>query len=181
MAVHDVSSLEVAAKAVKGVLKWAGIGINTGITIALSAQAFAAITVIDSVATSLTYNKKLGRFPSDIKRTMDILKNSKDGTTDTEQLVRALNDVRSEARALSGKGVISYKASKNTTYTERDELKKLYRITDDLLGMLSKKPDKAAARRVSARIDDFVTQVEKVMKLLNRGKNPGDVVKEYML
>ena len=173
-------SLEAVAKAAKGVLKWAGIGINTGVTIALSAQAFAAITVIDSVATSLTYNKKLGRFPSDIKRTMDILKNSKDGTTDTSQLVRALNDVRSEARALSGKGVISYKASKNTTYTERDELKKLYRITDDLLGMLSKKPDKAAARRVSARIDDFVTQVEKVMKLLNRGKNPGDVVKEYM-
>jgi hypothetical protein len=173
-------SLEAAAKAAEGVIRWAGIGINTGFAIAVSAQAIAAIKVIDSVATSLTYNKKLGRFPSDIKRTMDILKNSKDGTSDTEQLVKALKDVRSEARALSGKGVISYKASKNATYTERDELKKLYRITDDLMGMLSKKPDKAAARRVSARIDDFVTQAEKVMKLLNRGKNPGDVVKEYM-
>ena len=111
---------------------------------------------------------------------MDILKNSKDGTTDTEQLVKALKDVKSETRALSGRGVISYKAAKNATYTERDELKKLYRITDDLMGMLSKKPDKAAARRVSARIEDFVVQAEKVMKLLNRGKNPGDVVKEYM-
>ena len=173
-------SLEAAAKAAEGVIRWAGIGINTGFVIALSAQAFAAIKVIDSVATSLTYNKKLGRFPSDIKRTMDILKNSKDGTTDTSQLAKALKDVKSETRALSGKGVISYKASKNTTYTERDELKRLYYITEDLLNMLSKKPDKAAARRVSARIDDFVTQVEKVMKLLNRGKNPGDVVKEYM-
>ena len=173
-------SLEAAAKAAEGVIRWAGIGINTGFVIALSAQAFAAIKVIDSVATSLTYNKKLGRFPSDIKRTMDILKNSKDGTSDTSQLAKALKDVKSETRALSGKGVISYKASKNTTYTERDELKRLYYITEDLLNMLSKKPDKAAARRVSARIDDFVTQVEKVMKLLNRGKNPGDVVKEYM-
>ena len=173
-------SLEAAAKAAEGVIRWAGIGINTGFVIALSAQAFAAIKVIDSVATSLTYNKKLGRFPSDIKRTMDILKNSKDGTSDTSQLAKALKDVKSETRALSGKGVISYRATKNTTYTERDELKKLYYITEDLLNMLSKKPDKAAARRVSARIDDFVTQVEKVMKLLNRGKNPGDVVKEYM-
>ena len=173
-------SIEAAAKAAKGVLKWAGIGINTGFIIAVSAEAIAAIKVIDSVATSLTYNKKLGRFPSDIKRTMDILKNSKDGTTDTSQLVKALKDVKSEARALSGKGVISYKANKNATYAERDELKKLYRITEDLLNMLSKKPDKAAARRVSARIEDFVAQVEKVMKLLNRGKNPGDVVKEYM-
>lgn len=173
-------SIEAAAKAAEGVIRWAGIGINTGFVIALSAQAFAAIKVIDSVATSLTYNKKLGRFPSDIKRTMDILKNSKDGTSDTSQLAKALKDVKSETRALSGKGVISYRATKNTTYTERDELKKLYYITEDLLNMLSKKPDKAAARRVSARIDDFVTQVEKVMKLLNRGKNPGDVVKEYM-
>ena len=173
-------SLEAAAKAAEGVIRWAGIGINTGFVIALSAQAFAAIKVIDSVATSLTYNKKLGRFPSDIKRTMDILKNSKDGTSDTSQLAKALKDVKSETRALSGKGVISYRATKNTTYTERDELKKLYYITEDLLNMLSKKPDKAAARRVSARIEDFVVQVEKVMKLLNRGKNPGDVVKEYM-
>lgn len=173
-------SLEVAAKAAEGVLKWAGIGINTGVTIAVSVKTIAVIKVIDSVVTSLTYNKKLGRFPSDIKRTMDILKNSKDGTSDTSQLAKALKDVKSETRALSGKGVISYKATKNTTYTERDELKKLYYITEDLLNMLSKKPDKAAARRVSARIDDFVTQVEKVMKLLNRGKNPGDVVKEYM-
>ena len=173
-------SLEAAAKAAEGVIRWAGIGINTGFVIALSAQAFAAIKVIDSVVTSLTYNKKLGRFPSDIKRTMDILKNSKDGTSDTSQLAKALKDVKSETKALSGKGVISYRATKNTTYTERDELKKLYYITEDLLNMLSKKPDKAAARRVSARIDDFVTQVEKVMKLLNRGKNPGDVVKEYM-
>lgn len=173
-------SLEAAAKAAKGVIRWAGIGINTGFLIALSAQAFAAIKVIDSIATSLTYNKKLGRFPSDIKRTMDILKNSKDGTSDTSQLAKALKDVKSETRALSGEGVISYRVTKNTTYTERDELKKLYRITDDLLNMLSKKPDKAAARRVSARIEDFVVQAEKVMKLLNRGKNPGDVVKEYM-
>ena len=173
-------SLEAAAKAVKGVIRWADIGINTGFVIALSAQTFAAIKVIDSVATSLTYNKKLGRFPSDIKRTMDILKNSKDGTSDTSQLAKALKDVKSETRALSGKGVISYRATKNTTYTERDELKKLYYITEDLLNMLSKKPDKAAARRVSTRIEDFVVQAEKVMKLLNRGKNPGDVVKEYM-
>jgi hypothetical protein len=173
-------SLEVAAKATKGVLKWAGIGINTGVTIAVSVKTIAVIKVIDSVATSLTYNKKLGRFPSDIKRTMDILKNSKDGTSDISQLAKALKDVKSETRALSGRGVISYKATKNATYTERDELKKLYHITEDLLNMLSKKPDKAAARRVSARIDDFVVQAEKVMKLLNRGKNPGDVVKEYM-
>jgi hypothetical protein len=173
-------SLEVAAKATKGVLKWAGIGINTGVTIAVSVKTIAVIKVIDSVATSLTYNKKLGRFPSDIKRTMDILKNSKDGTSDISQLAKALKDVKSETRALSGRGVISYKATKNATYTERDELKKLYRITEDLLNMLSKKPDKAAARRVSARIEDFVVQAEKVMKLLNRGKNPGDVVKEYM-
>lgn len=173
-------SLEAAAKAAKGVIRWAGIGINTGVTIALSAQAFAAIKVIDSIATSLTYNKKLGRFPSDIKRTMDILKNSKDGTSDTSQLAKALKDVKSETKALSGKGVISYRVTKNTTYTERDELKKLYYITEELLNMLSKKPDKAAARRVSARIEDFVVQAEKVMKLLNRGKNPGDVVKEYM-
>jgi hypothetical protein len=173
-------SLEVAAKATKGVLKWAGIGINTGVTIAVSVKTIAVIKVIDSVATSLTYNKKLGRFPSDIKRTMDILKNSKDGTSDISQLAKALKDVKSETRALSGRGVISYKATKNATYTERDELKKLYHITEDLLNMLSKKPDKAAARRVSARIEDFVVQAEKVMKLLNRGKNPGDVVKEYM-
>lgn len=173
-------SLEAAAKAAEGVIRWAGIGINTGFLIALSAQAFAAIKVIDSVATSLTYNKKLGRFPSDIKRTMDILKNSKDGTSDTSQLAKALKDVKSETKALSGKGVISYRVTKNTTYTERDELKKLYYITEELLNMLSKKPDKAAARRVSARIEDFVVQAEKVMKLLNRGKNPGDVVKEYM-
>lgn len=171
---------EVAAKAAKGVLKWAGIGISTGVIIAVSVKTLAVIKVIDSVATSLTYNKKLGRFPSDIKRAMDILKNSKDGTSDTSQLAKALKDVKSEARALSGKGVISYKATKNATYTERDELKKLYRITEDLMGMLSKKPDKAAARRVSVRIEDFVVQAEKVMKLLNRGKNPGDVVKEYM-
>jgi hypothetical protein len=173
-------SLEVAAKATKGVLKWAGIGINTGVTIAVSVKTIAVIKVIDSVATSLTYNKKLGRFPSDIKRTMDILKNSKDGTSDISQLAKALKDVKSETRALSGRGVISYKATKNATYTERDELKKLYHITEDLLNMLSKKPDKAAARRVSARIEDFVVQAEKVMKLLNRGKNPGDVVNEYM-
>jgi hypothetical protein len=173
-------SLEAAAKATKGVLKWAGIGINTGVTIAVSVKTIAVIKVIDSVATSLTYNKKLGRFPSDIKRTMDILKNSKDGTSDISQLAKALKDVKSETRALSGRGVISYKATKNATYTERDELKKLYHITEDLLNMLSKKPDKAAARRVSARIEDFVVQAEKVMKLLNRGKNPGDVVKEYM-
>lgn len=173
-------SLEAVAKAATGVIRWAGVGISTGFVIALSAQAFAVINVIDSVATSLTYNKKLGRFPSDIKRTMDILKNSKDGTSDTSQLVKALKDVKSETRALSGKGVISYKAAKNATYTERDELKKLYRITEDLLNMLSKKPDKAAVRRVSARIEDFVVQAEKVMKLLNRGKNPSDVVKEYM-
>ena len=172
--------IEGIKKAVEAGLRWAGIGINTGFIINISAKTIGLIKVIDSIASAITYNKKLGRFPSDIKRTMDILSKSKDGTSDTKQLTKALQDVKSELKSLSGKGVISYRANKNATYTEREEMKKLYRITDDLLGMLSKKPDKAAARRVSVRIEDFVTQAETVMKMLNRGKNEGDVIKEYM-
>ena len=68
----------------------------------------------------------------------------------------------------------------NLTATERSEIKQLSVIIKDLKRMLTSKPDKAAQRRVSDRIEDFVKKCETVTKLLNRGKNKGDVVKEYM-
>ena len=172
--------IEAIKKGVEAGLRWIGVGIGTGVVINVTAHTMALVKVIESIASAVTYNKKLGRFPSDMKRVMDILKNSKDGTSNTNQLIKALKDVKDETKTLSAKGVISFKAHRDSTYIEREELKKLNRITDDLLNMLSKKPDKAAARRVSARIEDFVTQAEKVMKLINRGRNEGDVVKEYM-
>lgn len=160
--------------------KYIAMSLDTAFTIRAAAKVFVICKAVESICDSLIYNKILGRFPSEMKRVMDIIKESKDGTINTKTLRMALSDLKHEAKTVSGYNVISFKAKRNFTQTEREELRKLINITSDLEHMLTDKPDKAASRRVSARIEDFVKQSEKVMKLINRGKNPGDVVKEYM-
>ena len=135
---------------------------------------------VDSIIASATYKKKYGRFAADMKAVMDILKESKDGTIKTGRLNKALYTLRDDCDTISGKGIISRKAMVNLTATERSEIKQLSTIIKDLERMLTSKPNKAAERRIPARIEDFVKKCETVTKLLNRGKNPGDVVKEYM-
>jgi hypothetical protein len=160
--------------------KYIAMSLDTAFTIRAAAKVFVICKAVESICDSLIYNKILGRFPSEMKRVMDIIKESKDGTINTKTLRMALSDLKHEAKTVSGYNVISFKAKRNFTQTEREELRKLINITSDLEHMLTDKPDKAASRRVSARIEDFVKQSETVMKLINRGKNPGDVVKEYM-
>lgn len=138
------------------------------------------VKAVDSIIASVTYKKKYGRFAEDMKAVMDILKESKDGTIKTGLLNKALHTLRDDCNTISGKGIISHKAMVNLTATERSEIKQLSTIIKDLERMLTSKPNKAAERRISARIEDFVKKCETVTKLLNRGKNPGDVVKEYM-
>lgn len=135
---------------------------------------------VDSIIASATYKKKYGRFAADMKAVMDILKESKDGTIKTGRLNKALYTLRDDCDTIAGKGIISRKAMVNLTATERSEIKQLSTIIKDLERMLTSKPNKAAERRIPARIEDFVKKCETVTKLLNRGKNPGDVVKEYM-
>lgn len=138
------------------------------------------VKAVDSIIASVTYKKKYGRFAEDMKAVMDILKESKDGTIKTGLLYKALHTLKDDCDTISGKGIISRKALVNLTATERSEIKQLSTIIKDLERMLTSKPDKAAERRIPARIEDFVKKCETVTKLLNRGKNPGDVVKEYM-
>lgn len=138
------------------------------------------VKAVDSIIASATYKKKYGRFAADMKAVMDILKESKDGTIKTGLLNKALHTLRDDCDTISGKGIISHKAMVNLTATERSEIKQLSTIIKDLERMLTSKPNKAAERRIPARIEDFVKKCETVTKLLNRGKNPGDVVKEYM-
>lgn len=138
------------------------------------------VKAVDSIIASATYKKKYGRFAEDMKAVMDILKESKDGTIKTGLLYKALHTLKDDCDTISGKGIISRKALVNLTATERSEIKQLSTIIKDLERMLTSKPDKAAERRIPARIEDFVKKCETVTKLLNRGKNPGDVVKEYM-
>lgn len=138
------------------------------------------VKAVDSIIASATYRKKYGRFAEDMKAVMDILKESKDGTIKTGLLYKALHTLKDDCDTISGKGIISRKALVNLTATERSEIKQLSTIIKDLERMLTSKPDKAAERRIPARIEDFVKKCETVTKLLNRGKNPGDVVKEYM-
>ncbi len=138
------------------------------------------VKAVDSIIASVTYKKKYGRFAADMKAVMDVLKESKDGTIKTGLLNKALHTLRDDCNTISGKGIISHKAMVNLTATERSEIKQLSTIIKDLERMLTSKPDKAAERRIPARIEDFVKKCETVTKLLNRGKNPGDVVKEYM-
>ena len=138
------------------------------------------VKAVDSIIASATYKKKYGRFAADMKAVMDILKESKDGTIKTGLLNKALHTLRDDCDTISGKGIISHKAMVNLTATERSEIRQLSTIIKDLERMLTSKPNKAAERRIPARIEDFVKKCETVTKLLNRGKNPGDVVKEYM-
>jgi hypothetical protein len=138
------------------------------------------VKAVDSIIASVTYKKKYGRFAADMKAVMDILKESKDGTIKTGLLNKALHTLKDDCDTISGKGIISRKAMVNLTATERSEIKQLSTIIKDLERMLTSKPNKAAERRIPARIEDFVKKCETVTKLLNRGKNPGDVVKEYM-
>lgn len=138
------------------------------------------VKAVDSIIASVTYKKKYGRFAADMKAVMDILKESKDGTIKTGLLYKALHTLKDDCDTISGKGIISHKAMVNLTATERSEIKQLSTIIKDLERMLTSKPNKAAERRIPARIEDFVKKCETVTKLLNRGKNPGDVVKEYM-
>jgi len=138
------------------------------------------VKAVDSIIASVTYKKKYGRFAADMKAVMDILKESKDGTIKTGLLYKALHTLKDDCDTISGKGIISRKAMVNLTATERSEIRQLSTIIKDLERMLTSKPNKAAERRIPARIEDFVKKCETVTKLLNRGKNPGDVVKEYM-
>ena len=138
------------------------------------------VKAVDSIIASVTYKKKYGRFAADMKAVMDILKESKDGTIKTGLLYKALHTLKDDCDTISGKGIISHKAMVNLTATERSEIRQLSTIIKDLERMLTSKPNKAAERRIPARIEDFVKKCETVTKLLNRGKNPGDVVKEYM-
>lgn len=138
------------------------------------------VKAVDSIIASVTYKKKYGRFAEDMKAVMDILKESKDGTIKTGLLYKALHTLKDDCDTISGKGIISRKALVNLTATERSEIRQLSTIIKDLERMLTSKPNKAAERRIPARIEDFVKKCETVTKLLNRGKNPGDVVKEYM-
>jgi hypothetical protein len=138
------------------------------------------VKAVDSIIASATYKKKYGRFAADMKAVMDILKESKAGTIKTGLLNKALHTLKDDCDTISGKGIISRKAMVNLTATERSEIKQLSTIIKDLERMLTSKPNKAAERRIPARIEDFVKKCETVTKLLNRGKNPGDVVKEYM-
>lgn len=138
------------------------------------------VKAVDSIIASVTYKKKYGRFAADMKAVMDILKESKDGTIKTGLLYKALHTLKDDCDTISGKGIISHKTMVNLTATERSEIKQLSTIIKDLERMLTSKPNKAAERRIPARIEDFVKKCETVTKLLNRGKNPGDVVKEYM-
>ena len=138
------------------------------------------VKAVDSIIASVTYKKKYGKFAEDMKAVMDILKESKDGTIKTGLLNKALHTLKDDCDTISGKGIISRKAMVNLTATERSEIKQLSTIIKDLERMLTSKPNKAAERRIPARIEDFVKKCETVTKLLNRGKNPGDVVKEYM-
>ena len=153
---------------------------NTIVIAGITANVMAIVTAVDSIVASATYKKKYGRFADDMKAVMDILKDSKDGTIKTDLLHKALSTLKDDCDTISGKGIISRKAQVNLTATERSEIKQLSTIIKDLKRMLTSKPDKAAERRISARIEDFVAKCETVTKLLNRGKNPGDVVKEYM-
>lgn len=138
------------------------------------------VKAVDSIIASATYKKKYGRFAADMKAVMDILKESKDGTIKTGLLNKALHTLKDDCDTIAGKGIISHKAMVNLTATERSEIRQLSTIIKDLERMLTSKPNKAAERRIPARIEDFVKKCETVTKLLNRGKNPGDVVKEYM-
>ena len=153
---------------------------DTLLVAGITADVMMVVKVVDSIIASATYKKKYGRFAEDMKAVMDILKESKDGTIKTGLLCKALHTLKDDCDTISGKGIISHKAMVNLTATERSEIKQLSVIIKDLKRMLTSKPDKAAQRRVSDRIEDFVKKCETVTKLLNRGKNKGDVVKEYM-
>ena len=158
-----------------------GYSAHTTLLIAgITTNVMGIVKAVESIIASATYKKKYGRFAEDMKAVMDILKESKDGTIKTGLLNKALHTLRDDCDTISGKGIISHKAMVNLTATERSEIKQLSTIIKDLERMLTSKPNKAAERRIPARIEDFVKKCETVTKLLNRGKNPGDVVKEYM-
>ena len=158
-----------------------GYSAHTTLLIAgVTTNVMGIVKAVDSIIASATYKKKYGRFAEDMKAVMDILKESKDGTIKTGLLYKALHTLKDDCDTISGKGIISRKAMVNLTATERSEIKQLSTIIKDLERMLTSKPNKAAERRIPARIEDFVKKCETVTKLLNRGKNPGDVVKEYM-
>lgn len=158
-----------------------GYSAHTTLLIAgVTTNVMGIVKAVDSIIASATYKKKYGRFAEDMKAVMDILKESKDGTIKTGLLNKALHTLKDDCDTISGKGIISRKAMVNLTATERSEIKQLSAIIKDLERMLTSKPNKAAERRIPARIEDFVKKCETVTKLLNRGKNPGDVVKEYM-
>ena len=158
-----------------------GYSAHTTLLIAgITTNVMGIVKAVESIIASATYKKKYGRFAEDMKAVMDILKESKDGTIKTGLLYKALHTLKDDCDTISGKGIISRKAMVNLTPTERSEIKQLSTIIKDLERMLTSKPNKAAERRIPARIEDFVKKCETVTKLLNRGKNPGDVVKEYM-
>lgn len=157
-----------------------GILGNTLLIAGITTNVMGIVKAVESIIASATYKKKYGRFAEDMKAVMDILKDSKDGTIKTGLLYKALHTLKDDCDTISGKGIISRKAMVNLTPTERSEIKQLSTIIKDLERMLTSKPNKAAERRIPARIEDFVKKCETVTKLLNRGKNPGDVVKEYM-
>ena len=177
---YDDESYEPNRFHQEGFIRSIQMAIDTAATINLTAQVFVIVGAINTICTSLIYEKRLGRFPSEMKRVMDIIKKSKDGTVNTEDLYSALGDLKHATKTIVGQNAISLKAKKNFTQTEREEMKKMIKIISDLENMLTSKKYQAAERRVAARIEDFVTQAEKVMKLINRGRNEGDVVKEYM-
>lgn len=138
------------------------------------------VNILDQFITG----RKYGRFPKDMKKVYQIIQAENfEASENKRALKKALRKLDTDlAWMLGGVG-----SRWKITVNEADELKKLKKHVEDLYTrglMLTRIKKLSDKRRVPERLEDFVTQGNKVLEMLNKSIYKGnntDAVTEYMV
>ena len=138
------------------------------------------INLIDKLIT----DKKYGRFPKDMKRAYEIIQSENfEASENKRSLKKAFRAIAKDLRWMLG----GFGSRWKVTVNEAREIRKLYSHVNDLYvrgWMLTRNKKKSDKRRVPDRINEFVEQGNKVLKMLNKSvyKTASDTaVSEWMV
>lgn len=140
-----------------------------------------ATLTVNSIVTSVTFNKKYKTFPEDVKRVNDMIIDAKNGKDldNPKAFIKAVNKLGNTCEILNAKWAFSNKAVKTFTTQEHTELDNLRKICEDIRANFSKKPEKNAERRMAARLEDFLECSTKLLNMMKRGSETN--VNEFMV